>query len=308
MVFCTKKGFSISETLGFVTTQKQFAWSALLFGKKKLVYALRYLCIMFFFIEPAYMQHMYMSSDPSQAKKVFLYAGIIGFFITLCCLLAGGVVAEWIPSDVSRKYIFNYIMGHVSPLLKGALCICLLALTMSTADSRLHICAVMIYDILPILFRARFRENVSCTDHYRIAYVSILVIAMLAIVLSLNSPYLSMIGRMTNWLHDFYIPIVVAPFILAVLGFRSSSPAALIGMATGALAVVVWPKWIYPLLRTTSNGFPCVLVNGLTMLAVHYVWPRSREVPIQQYGTVTQNNKKTPLCKAARLKSALLLK
>lgn len=273
----TKTGLPTSKILAFVTTQKQFAWSELFFGQKKLVFILRYLSIIFFFIEPGYMQHMYMASAPSQAKKVFLYAGIIGFFITLCCILAGVFVSAWIPPNVPLEQTFNYIMAHASPLFKGILCMCLLALTMSTADSRLHICAVMIsYDILPMLLRVRLRKNISCTDHYRVAYISILVIAMVAIILSLNSPYLSIVRGMTNWLHSFYMPIVVAPFILAVLGFRSTSRTALIGMATGALAVVAWPKWISPLLLTNSSAFPCVLVNGLAMLAAHYLSPRSR--------------------------------
>ncbi len=57
---------------------------------------------------------------------------------------------------------------------------------MSTADSRLHICTVMItHDILPVLLRVRLRKNISYPDHYKVAYISILVIATLSIFLSL---------------------------------------------------------------------------------------------------------------------------
>lgn len=270
---CIKTGRPLSETL----LLKKDMWNNSLVGQSKLGIMFRYLAVIFAFIEPGYMQHMYMSSTPSQAKKVFLYAGIIGFCIMLCCIVAGAFVAAWVPSSVPINGIFKYIMGHPSPLLKGVLCVCLLALTMSTADSRLHICAVMIsYDILPVLLRARFRRHLSCRHYYRVAYISILVIATLTIILCVNSAYLSTLRRMTNVLHRFYMPIVAAPFILAVLGFHSSSLTALIGMVAGVLSVVSWRKWVAPLLFTDSSTFPCVLVNGLTMLAVHYLWPRSK--------------------------------
>ncbi|WP_419241818.1 hypothetical protein [Cardinium endosymbiont of Nabis limbatus] len=105
-----------------------------------------------------------------------------------------------------------------------------------------------------------------------------LVIAVLGIFLSLNSSTLSAIRTMSNWFDRFYIPIIAAPFILAVLGFRTTARNALMGMAAGALAVIAWRKLVAPLLLTASGTFPCVLVNGLVMLAVHYLWPRSRRV------------------------------
>ncbi len=77
---------------------------------------------------------------------------------------------------------------------------------------------------------------------------------------------------MITFMARFYIPIVAAPFILAVLGFHATSRSALIGMVAGALAVPAWSKWIYPVLLTDSSIFPCVLVNGLTMVTVNYLW------------------------------------
>ncbi|AXI24249.1 Sodium:solute symporter family protein [Cardinium endosymbiont of Sogatella furcifera] len=287
----TKTNHPISETLAL-----KDAWGDLFLGQSTLVVMLRYLALIFAFIEPGYLQHMYMSSAPAQAKKVFLYAGIIGFIIMLCCILSGAFVAAWIPQEVPPKEIFNYIMDHTSPLIKGILCICLLALTMSTADSRLHVCAVMIsYDLLPTLLRVRLRKNLSCIVHYRIAYISILVITTFVIVLCLNSAYLATLRDMSNWLGRFYIPIVAAPFILAVLGFHNTSPTALIGMATGALAVVAWGKWVYPILLTGSSTFPCVLANGLAMLAVHYIITTIKtykKYPLKLLATLLKNKKK----------------
>lgn len=268
----TKTNRPISETV----VLKEM-WSQLFTGRSTLVIMLRYLALVFAFIEPGYVQHMYMCSGTSQAKKVFLYAAIIGVIVMICFVLTGAFVSAWIPSNIPQQKTLSYIIDHTSPLIKGIICVCLLALTMSTADSRLHICAVMLsYDVLPVLLRFRIRRHLSCRDYYRIAYISILVVAGSVIILSSHSGYLSTLRGMTSWLSHFYIPIIAAPFILAILGFHTTSPAALIGMATGALAVAAWRKWICPLLLTDSSTFPCVLVNGLTMIVVHYLWPKRK--------------------------------
>ncbi len=167
-----KTGRPIGETFAFVTTQKQFTWNGLFVGQTKLGLTLRYLTFMFGFIEPGYMQHIYMAAEPAQAQKVCLYAGMISFVIMLCCMLVGAFVFAWLPPDIPKNETLNYILMHISPLFKGIFCVCLLALTMSTADSRLHVCSVMIsYDILPILLRVRLKKHLSCIAHYRVAYI-----------------------------------------------------------------------------------------------------------------------------------------
>ncbi|WP_419241450.1 hypothetical protein [Cardinium endosymbiont of Nabis limbatus] len=72
---------------------------------------------------------------------------------------------------------------------------------------------------------------------------------------------------------DFSIPVVTAPFILSVFGFRGTSRTALIGMATGTLAILVWSKWVEPLDPEIGidGAFPCMLANGLAMMAAHYL-------------------------------------
>lgn len=265
---------SFVETIAFTATQKNFDLGHLLLYDKKPVAILRYLTTIVACIEPAFIQNAYMSSGPRQAKKMFLYAGIFGSVMMVCCSLVGLFIFSWVPPNLSGMEIWNYIMAHTSPLLKGVICTCLLAMTMSTADSRLHICSVMIsYDILPNILPVRFRKNLSSAYHYRMAHMAILVVTMLAIPLALSSSY-RIVDKVVLWYGRLYVPVAVAPFILAVLGFRSAPRTALIGMAAGALAVFAWRKWIFPLLGTNDGVFPCMLVNGLVMLAAHYLLPQ----------------------------------
>ncbi len=273
----TQTGRSIKETIALITTHKEFGWSEPLLKRQKLAFTFRYLAFIFAFIEPGYMQHIYMAAQPTQAKKACLYAGVVGCIVMICCIVTGTFAFLWLPPDLPRQESLHYLLTHISPLCKGIFCTCLLALTMSTADSRLHISAIMIsYDIVPVILPLRLRKKLSCMDHYKIAYIAILLIVTLSILLCLHIPYFFSLRCLTDWINRLYIPMVAAPFILAVLGFRTSSTIALIGMATGALAVSAWRKWIACILRTDSSFFPCVLVSGLTMLALHYVWTRSK--------------------------------
>ncbi|ROT47544.1 hypothetical protein [Candidatus Cardinium hertigii] len=71
----------------------------------------------------------------------------------------------------------------------------------------------------------------------------------------------------------FTVPIITAPFVLAVFGFRGSGRTALIGMATGIVTIIAWNQWIEP--TTGIDGsFVCMLANGLAMLAAHYLLPQ----------------------------------
>ncbi|MDN5246781.1 MAG: hypothetical protein QWI37_00840 [Candidatus Cardinium sp.] len=151
-----KTGRSFGETIAFAATQKKFGLGHLFLYNRKPVAILRYLATMVNCIEPACIQNVYMSSSPCQAKKMFLYAGIFGCIIMVCLSLAGLFIFAWVPQNLSGMEIWHYIIAHTSPWLKGIICTCLLAVTMSTADSRLHICSVMIsYDILPVRFRKK---------------------------------------------------------------------------------------------------------------------------------------------------------
>ncbi|MGI2257453.1 sodium:solute symporter family protein [Candidatus Cardinium hertigii] len=269
---------SFGQVVAFTAAQKKFGLSYLLLHDRKLVATLRYVSTFFYCIEPAFVHNIYMASSPQQSKKAFLYAGILGAIIMICFSLVGLFIFVWVPSNLSEIEIWDYIMVHTSPLLKGIICICVLAMTMSTADSRLHICAVMIsYDIVPNILPMRLRKKLSFIYHYRIAHMTILVLATLSIPLALSSNYF-IASHICRFYGRLYAPIVVAPFILAVLGFRTTQRTVLIGMVAGALSVFAWLEWVYPLLKTTDSIFPCMLVNGLVMLVVHYLWPDQKRI------------------------------
>ncbi|MDD9139506.1 MAG: hypothetical protein NQ127_01065 [Candidatus Cardinium sp.] len=211
-------------------------------------------------MEHSNIQRNDMDSDVLQAQRVCRYVSIFSLIITICIILIGIAAFIAAPTLPSTE-IWTYIMQHIPPFFKGFLAISLLAMTMSTTDSDLNVCSVIVsHDIYASL------QNIS-----RMPVISPLLLARCTtIIVGLTAMFLAF--KYNNLLEllclviDFFVPIVTAPFLLAVYGFRGSSPTALIGMATGIGAILAWNRWIEP--TTGINGaFFC-------MLAAHYLLPQ----------------------------------
>ncbi|WP_419241139.1 sodium:solute symporter family protein [Cardinium endosymbiont of Nabis limbatus] len=263
-------GKPAAEIISFLQTQKKFelSMSNLFFPfNNKLLPILYYLSVIAN-IEPSVMQIVYMSSSPSQARKVFLYAAFFSCVIITCILLISLFVFIKMP-DLPSVEIWNYVLASTPPYFKGLICVCLLAMAMSTADSKLHTSAIMIsYDLLGNMRSIkRF-----CSDQILLARIAILLIAILAMLLALYKNFFAHLTSMLLSITCIYAVIVVAPFILAVLGFRSTTRTALMGMTTGLLTLFVWNKWISHMVGPTSGTFISIAANAVSMLTAHYIY------------------------------------
>lgn len=257
-------GKSLAEMIPFLQDHPKFQLSQILCFDKKLVGTL--LLVLSFlvgYIEPPTIQRVYMSSSPIQAGKVFLYATFFSCVITIFIILIGLFVFVGAP-DLPVTAIWGYIMDNVPPIFKGMVCISLLAMAMSTADSKLNACAVMIsHDMLHSI---RSAKNKPYRYQLRLATCTSLIIGLFSMILTLYCDDLLSLIKLSL---DFSLPIATAPFVLAVFGFRGTSRTALIGICTGVVSILVWNKWIEP--QTDINGsFICMLANGLAMMLAHY--------------------------------------
>ncbi|MGI2299593.1 sodium:solute symporter family transporter [Candidatus Cardinium hertigii] len=213
-------------------------------------------------VEPALMQRVYMASSPTQAQKVFWYASVFGCIIQVFIILIGLFTFVGAP-DLPKEEIWSYIVTHIPPLFKGFITISLLAMAMSTADSALNTCSVMVgHDIVQSL-----QKEIPDTRKLTIAKTTTLIIGLLSMMVAFKCNDLL---KLVYWSLDCSVPILTAPFILAILGFRSSSSIALIGMTTGLLTILAWNKWLEPIIEI-DGAFVAMLANGLSMLAAHYL-------------------------------------
>ncbi|WP_419241070.1 hypothetical protein [Cardinium endosymbiont of Nabis limbatus] len=63
-----------------------------------------------------------------------------------------GIFVFLVHPALPETEVWAYIMAHVPPAFKGCIAIGLLAMTMSTADSSLHACSVIVsHDIMEII-------------------------------------------------------------------------------------------------------------------------------------------------------------
>ncbi|WP_243519313.1 hypothetical protein, partial [Candidatus Cardinium sp. cBcalN1] len=93
---------------------------------------------------------------------------------------------------------------------------------MSTADSCLNGCAVMVsHDILKSLQK---NKEIADSCQLKIARWTTLVVGILAMLLAFSCQDLL---QLFYWSLACFIPTIVAPFILAVFGFRGTSRTAL---------------------------------------------------------------------------------
>ena len=240
-----------------------------------------------YIIAPALVQRVYMASSPIQAQKVFSCATVFSIIIQVFIVLIGLFTFVG-ASDLPKAEMWGYIMAHIPPFFKGFVAISLLAMAMSTADSFLNSCAVMVsHDVAKNIKK---QKEITDVTQLKIARWTTLVVGILAMLLAFKCQDLL---QLLYWSLDSTGPILAAPFILAIFSFRGTARTALIGMVTGGLTILAWNKWVEP--STGINGsFLAMLANGLAMMAAHYLLKQPEDAgwvgPDDQFKQIVQEN------------------
>ncbi|MDD9139982.1 MAG: sodium:solute symporter family protein, partial [Candidatus Cardinium sp.] len=257
---------SMAEVASILYKEPKFQLNSCLHISKLLALLGLFLTSIVLYIEPTTVQRIYMASSPIQARKLLIYSGIFTFIIDGFIVLIALFLFVKAPT-LPMNQIWPYIFENIPTILKGFIAISLLAMAMSTADSMLNVCSVMVsHDIIGNV------KTVKITDKYKLtlARLTTLIVGIGAMLLAFwKKDLLSLL----MFALDFSVPIVTAPFLLAVYGFRSSSRTALIGMATGVVAILAWKQWIESI-TGIDGAFPSMLANGLAMLLAHYLLPQ----------------------------------
>ncbi|MGI2257700.1 sodium:solute symporter family protein [Candidatus Cardinium hertigii] len=258
-------GKTVSEIVPILQSQTKFQFSNLFqFNARLVSMLLLVLGSLISHIQPSIMQRVYMSSSPIQAQKSFAYATIFSWFIMFFISLISVFVFARAP-NLLKTEVFGYVVDHIPTLFRGFFAVGLLAMAMSTADSFLNACSVMIgHDIVNSLQK---EKAIPDPGQLKIARWTTLVVGLLAMVVSF---YCQDLLKLMYWGLDCAVPIATAPFILGIFGFRGTSRTALIGMTTGLLTILAWNKWVEP--KTGIDGsFIAMLANGFAMLVAHYL-------------------------------------
>ncbi|WP_339044771.1 sodium:solute symporter family transporter [Cardinium endosymbiont of Tipula unca] len=254
----------VADIIPFLQTKEKFQLSSVFSWNINLVSIVAlYLSSLVSYIDPPMMQRAYMASSSTQAKRVFRYAAILCFFLDIFIALVGITVFVSNP-DLPIQDVWGYIMSNTPSFFKGLICISLVAMTMSTADSSLSACSVMIrHDVIEVFYD---NQSDPSPNKLLLTRLTSIIIGLLAMMMAFYSQDLLDLLKIS---FNFSIPVITAPFILATFGFRGTTKTALIGMATGAYTIIVWNKLIEPE-ADIDGSFFCMLANGVAMMIAHY--------------------------------------
>ncbi|PCJ24482.1 MAG: hypothetical protein COA94_07290, partial [Rickettsiales bacterium] len=226
--------------------------------------------VMFFYFSiptisaPAF-QRIAIGNSISQVKKAFLIGGVILILIQ--------VMTAWIPfllhtldPSLEAKHILGHIITTYSyPGLKGLMIVAVLALAMSTADSRINASSVLFTNDICKLLIPNLKKEMFVSRSFSFA------LGIGGIALSLSESDLLAIMLLAS---SFYYPIITPPFLLSVFGFRSSAKAVLIGIAAGFATTVIWkilPISFVSVSQKMVGIFFAMLMNTAFLFASHYL-------------------------------------
>lgn len=209
-------------------------------------------------LRPEVFQRILMGRNIAQVRQAFLAASVLFAVIQLSM--------SWIPflifnvnPELHTSQLLGYIVNNYTFIgLKGLLLVGVIAMAMSTADSVINSSAVLFANDLckPLGF---FKKK-----ELKAAKVFSLILGIGSIFVAMSEADLFSIVLTGN---IAYIPVVTAPLLLAIFGFRTSTKSVLIGMAAG-LTVAISLK----ISSLTINGlFIAMIINAIFTLGSHYL-------------------------------------
>lgn len=207
-----------------------------------------------------------------KAKKI----GISWMILTLCGALFVGLMgiaylmkfdpetmAVFDGSKIEAETIFIYfsrVLFH--PLIGGFLLSAILAAVMSTISSQLLVTSS---SLVEDIYKTHIKPGASSRDYLIASRVSVLIVAAVALILSLTprDSILNLVGNAWAGFGAAFGPLV----LLSVLYKKSSRQGALAGMIVGGLTVLFWIYFDHPF-KDWYELIPGFILSGLVHIIV----------------------------------------
>ena len=210
---------------------------------------------------PAFFQRIAMAKNTDQIKKSFIIAAFTCLFIMLTISFISLLILSTHPNlstnDITKHILFNYSYpGLIGFILAG-----IMAMVLSTADSYINSTSILFVNDFCKPLGIKIIKN-----DLHFSRVASAILGIVSIILALRS------GSLLNLIiaaNMFYMPIVTVPFILAVLGFRTSGRAVLIGMGGGFAGVVLWEGFLKT--GNIDGLIPGMVSNLVFLFGSHYL-------------------------------------
>ncbi len=210
---------------------------------------------------PAIFQRIAMAKDINQVSQSFIVASFFCFLLGSIISWIGILVLTIYPNLQNNEVIkvviseHNWIIGFKGVILAG-----IMAMVMSTADSFINSSAILLVHDLK-----QSDINKPKTYELKITRICSAFIGLFSIILAIRSG--SLLDLIIN-ASMFYMPVVTVPFIMTILGFRSSGRSVLAGMAAGFITAIIWETFFK--ISNIGGVAPGMLANLLVLFFTHY--------------------------------------
>ena len=256
---------SLESIQAVLTTNKLFDLGEVFdFSQPKAFYYL----VLFFYVAipgfgPPIFQRIAMAKDVFQVRRSFVIAAITCTFITVSICWISILIYVKQPNLASNDIVKYLVFNNAYPELKILILVSVMAMVMSTADSYINSTSVLVvHDILGPL-------NVKILGNKLIeSRLFSALIGIFSIVLAFREGSLM---QMLIGTSSFYMPVVTVPFIMALLGFRSTGKSVLLGMFAGFLTVVLWDYIFFKPFFNLDSLVPAMISNLAVLLSSHYL-------------------------------------
>jgi Na+/proline symporter len=212
--------------------------------------------------DPAIFQRVAMARDIKQVGSSFLMASFVCMLLIAILSWIGILVLSSHP-NMPETEIFKFILTNSNSFagFKGIILIGIMAMVMSTVDSYINSSAVLIAHDLRHSLNIPFIKNELLATR-----IGSMLIGTVAILFAMRQ---GSFIELFIWASMFYMPVVSVPFILAILGFRSSAKAVLISIAGGFFTAIIWESFFK--INGVGGLVPGVFANIIFLFASHYL-------------------------------------
>ncbi|OJW73667.1 MAG: hypothetical protein BGO68_05430 [Candidatus Amoebophilus sp. 36-38] len=248
-----------SQVVHTLTTNPNFSFRQVIHWSPQFMSTLAFMCYcMTPSLPPELFQRMAMARDINQIKRSIASAAGFLVLIQLFIIWIAILLLTDNPNLKTSQVIGYLIEKHTYTGLKGFLGVGLIALAMSSADSALNSCAVLVAnDILPPL---KITKHASV----RVATLATFIIGFFAVLLTLSIQNILQILLLSA---NFSLPIITIPMLLTIFGFRTSKRVIFIGMGAGFTITA----FLLLYFKDINSFFPGMLANLIFLLGSHYL-------------------------------------
>ena len=211
-------------------------------------------------INPAIFQRFAIGKNVDQVKKAFAYSSLLLALILISMSWIGFLLFN-IDQSLDPEKLVPYIVDHYSnDSLRVLIMIGVVAMCMSSADSNINsVSVILTHDFCNVL-------NLRIRSELFLSKIIAILLGIASVMLAMMDYDLLPLVFMTQ---SFYIPIIDVPLILAVMGFKSSTRAVLIGMAASLITVLIWRS--YFMHTNVDSILPGTIVNLIFFMTSHYL-------------------------------------